>query len=262
MAGYFDDKTIHDLRNSLNDVHGRFNELRGRFLARHYKSARAREFAYHGFCRRLDTMIHCIDKVFTKLPPELDAIPSRDVVADATIAIQAFVLNAFGCLDNLAWIWVEEKPVTDKNGDPLDRGRVGLGKKSTEVRDSFSPDFVAYLDKRQPWVDYLKGFRDALAHRIPLYIPPFIVDPKHVDEYNRLEDESGAALGRLDLERYDKLQAEQKRLGVYQPWMTHSASEKARGVKFHAQMLADYLTIDEFGREVLTELGRQLDKVS
>jgi hypothetical protein len=259
MVGFFGEKDILDLSNGVGDVHRRYNELQGMFLARTYKSARAREFAYHGFCRRLGTLVHCIDKVFTNLPPELDAIPSRDVVVDATIAIQASVLNAFGCLDNLAWIWVEEKPVTDKNGDPLDRVRVGLGKKSREVRDSFSSDFVAYLNKRQPWVDYLKGFRDALAHRIPLYVPPFIVDPKHIDEYNRLEEESGAALSRLDLERYEKLQAEQRRLGLYRPWMTHSAGEKARGVKFHAQMLADYLTIDEFGREMLSEIERQLD---
>jgi hypothetical protein len=262
MAGYFDDNAIHDLRNGFDDVHGRFNELRGKFLARHYKSARAGEFAYHGFCRRLDTMIHCIDKVFAELPPELDAIPSRDSVMDATTTIQAFVFNAFGCLDNLAWIWVEEKPVMGMKGGPLDPKRVGLGKRSTEIRTSFSPDFVAYLDKRQSWVDnHLKCFCDALAHRIPLYIPPFIVDPKHIDEYNRLETESGAALGRLDFEAYDKLQTQQKALGFYRPWMTHSASEKAPVAIFHRQMLQDYLTIDEFGRAMLTEIGRQLDKV-
>ena len=117
MARFFSDKGIHDLRNGVDDVHGRFNELRGKFLARHYKSDRAREFAYHGFCRRPDMMIYCIEKVFAVLPPELDAIPSRASVMDATTTIQAFVFNAFGCLDNLAWIWVEEKPVTDKNGD-------------------------------------------------------------------------------------------------------------------------------------------------
>jgi hypothetical protein len=34
--------------------------------------------------------------------------------------------------------------------------------------------------------------------------------------------------------------------------MTHSASEKAPVAIFHPQMLQDYLTIDEFGREMLT----------
>jgi hypothetical protein len=257
MVRYFDDKARHDLKNSVNDVHGRFDELREKFFTRPYKSARALEFSCHGFCRRLETMLYCIDKVFAELPPELDVIPSRNALMDATTAIQAFVFNAFGCLDNLAWIWVEEKPVTDKNGDPLNPIRVGLGKKNTEVRASFSPDFVAYLDRRQSWVDdHLKVFRDALAHRIPLYIPPFIVDPKNIEEYNRLEAESGAALSSHDFDGYNKRQAQKKSLEIYRPWMTHSFTENAPVSVFHRQMLQDYLTIDEFGREMLTEFER------
>jgi hypothetical protein len=42
--------------------------------------------------------------------------------------------------------------------------------------------------------------------------------------------------------------------------MTHSASENAPVAVFHPQMLQDYLTIDEFGREMLTEIGRLLHK--
>jgi hypothetical protein len=40
------------------------------------------------------------------LPPAQEKIPERDVVVDAAIAIQAFTMNAFGCLDNIAWILV------------------------------------------------------------------------------------------------------------------------------------------------------------
>jgi hypothetical protein len=54
--------------------------------------------------------------VFEKLPPELDEIPERDAVVDATLTTQAFVMNAFGCLDNLAWIWVCEKAVLNAEG--------------------------------------------------------------------------------------------------------------------------------------------------
>ena len=88
-----------------------------------------------------------------------------------------------------------------------------------------------------------------------------MVDPKHIDEYNRLETEFGAALGRLDIEAYERLQTQQKALGFYRPWMTYSGSEKAPVAIFHPQMLQDYLTIDEFGREMLAEIGRRLDKV-
>jgi hypothetical protein len=35
----------------------------------------------------------------------------RDVVVDAAIAIQVFKMNAFACLDSIAWIWVYEKDI-------------------------------------------------------------------------------------------------------------------------------------------------------
>lgn len=227
MPGYFDQKNLDRLHAGLGEMNQQFGSLRDAFTSRPYRTERGREFAFHGFCRRLGTMARAIDIVFEKLPPELDAIPERDTVVDATMAIQAFVMNAFGCLDNLAWVWVCEKPVVS-NGKDLDPMKVGLGPKYKEVRASFSAEFVKYLESRQDWVDrHLKGFRDSLAHRIPLYIPPYVVTPEMVDTYNRLERESGDALMKLDLARYDALQAEQKALGIWRPWMTHSATERA-----------------------------------
>jgi hypothetical protein len=46
-------------------------------------------------------------------------------------------MNAFGCLDNLAWIGVCEKAVLNAEGKELEPLRVGLGPKSKEVRASF-----------------------------------------------------------------------------------------------------------------------------
>ena len=97
-----------------------------------------------------------IDRVFEKLPPELEEIPARNDIIDATSAIHSFVINAFGALDNLAWMWVFEKNVKDKNGKELDRRKVGLG--SRIVRRSFTREFVAYLDSRQDWFENLKKF--------------------------------------------------------------------------------------------------------
>ncbi len=258
MVLYFKPEDVEKLHAGRNDMHRQFADLRGRFLSREYRTERGREFAYHGFSRRLGTMVRAIDVVFEKLPPELDAIPDRNTVVDATMSIQAFVLNAFGCLDNLAWIWVCEKPVLNADGTELAALKVGLGSKSKVVRESFSKEFVEYLDKRQDWVDnHLKGFRDSLAHRIPLYIPPFIITPQLLDRYNQLETASGEAIRKLDFELYEKLQAEQSALGIWRPWMTHSVTEKSPHVVFHPQLLADYVTIDEFSREMLAEFERQ-----
>jgi len=60
----------------------------------------------------------------------------------------------------------------------------------------------------------------------------------------------------VNVEEYDRLQLEQKKLGRFRPWMTHSQFEKAPSIVFHPQMLADYATVDEFGRTMLEELDR------
>ncbi|MEY9103761.1 hypothetical protein ABIA24_006734 [Sinorhizobium fredii] len=257
MAGYFSKEAIDELYAGQKDMRQRFASLREQFLTRTFKSERGREFAYHGFSRRLGTMARAVDLIFEKLPPELEQIPAKDTVLEATIAIQSFVMNAFGCLDNLAWIWVCEKPVL-KDGKELDPLKVGLGPKSKEVRASFSQKFVAHLESRQNWVDqHLKGFRDSLAHRIPLYIPPYIVTPEAIDSYNKLEVQSAEALRNLHVHAYEELQAAQKALGLWRPWMTHSVTEKSPRAVFHPQLIADYMTIDEFGRAMLDELALQ-----
>jgi hypothetical protein len=257
MARYFNQTYIDELYKSRDEMRKQYADLRECFLVRTFKSDRGREFAHHGFCRRLGTMVRAVETVFEKLPPELEEIPARDTVVDATIAIQSFVMNAFGCLDNLAWIWVCEKPVLDDDGKDLPPHKVGLGPKCKDVRVSFSKEFVTYLESRQDWIDkHLKGFRDSLAHRIPLYIPPFIVSPKTVDEYNKLERDSADALRKHDLKGYEKLQETQKSLGIWRPWITHSVTEKSPKAVFHAQLIQDYVTIDEFGRELAKEFQR------
>jgi hypothetical protein len=256
MASYFSAENIAALHKGHEEVHRQFVDLRERYISRKYKSDRAKEYANHGFSRRLGTMVRAIDLVFEILPPEREDIPKRDEVVDATIAIQSFVLNTFGSLDNLAWVWVYEKDVKGKDGIELDPKWVGLGKGNKQVRNSFSNEFRSYLDSRQDWFDHLKGFRDSLVHRIPLYIPPYIVTPETVDEYNRLEQASGDALRRANLKEYDRLQSEQKKFVLFRPWMTHSRYEKAPSAIFHSQLLADYVTIDEFGRTMLEELDR------
>jgi hypothetical protein len=254
MTTYFSAEQIAELHQGRQEVQRQFAELRQRYIVRKYKSDRAREYAVHRFGRRLGTLARAIDQVYEVLPPEREDIPERNEVVVSTIAIQSFVLNAFGCLDNLAWIWVYEKDIKGKDGKELDPKRVGLGSK--EVRSSFSESFRNYLDSRQKWFENLKNFRDSLAHRIPLYIPPFVVTPATADEYNRLARASGEALQRADFGEYERLQSEQKKLGRFRPWMTHSQFEKSPSVVFHSQLVADYVTVDEFGRTMLQELNR------
>ena len=173
---------------------------------------------------------------------------------DATIAIQSFVLNLDGCIDNLAWIWVSEKPVKATNGKDLDPKSVGLRRTYALVRKSLSSDFRRYLDEREPWFDHVKGFRDALAHRIPLYIPPFAIQTSNRSEADRLQQEANAALRRSDFQGYDLALAEQQKLGEFRPWMLHSLADQFPAIIFHGQLLSDYATIEELAERMFVEL--------
>lgn len=66
----------------------------------------------------------------------------------------------------------------------------------------------------------------------------------------------GEALKNADIGRYEQLRSEQEKLRRFRPWMTHSWNEKSRTVVFHSQLLADYATVDELGRNMLKELDR------
>jgi hypothetical protein len=116
-----------------------------------------------------------VQNVYTIYPPDRTDKPSSDELDDLSINLQSFVFNVFGCIDNLAWIWVKEKQLKNKKGELLSGGSVGLmsEERNRIVRESFSRDFQDYLNRMKDWYKHLENFRHALAHRIPLYVPPY-----------------------------------------------------------------------------------------
>ncbi len=65
-------------------------------------------------------------------------------------------------------------------------GQVGLRKANVKVRAALSKEFQSRLDEMEGWFGYVTEYRDALAHRIPLYIPPGAVLTRNADKYNDL----------------------------------------------------------------------------
>ena len=128
---------------------------------------------------------------------------------------------------------------------------VGLGEGYWFLRKSFSKPFRKYLKSRKKWFRHVSEFRDSLAHRIPLYVLPFIVSGPNVPEYNRLQREAFAA---PDYQTYLELKSQQEKLGAYRPWMTHSPTEGAPLAVFHKQILQDFLTVDECANKLLVEI--------
>jgi hypothetical protein len=251
---FFNQQAIEEMAGGFRSMDERSDALVLAYASFAFRNDRAREFATHGFSRRMRMLTHCIENVFDRLPPDEDAIPTTEACVDTAAYVQAFLFNVFGALDNLTWTWVEERRIRNRDGGQLKETRVGLGKKYKEIRRTFSPQFRGYLDAHQDWFKHLADFRHALAHRIPLYIPRYaIVNQK---EYAELQARKDAVVG--DPQEFDRLTEEQMKHVQFQPVMVHSFSEKSPRIVFHPQLLADFAMVEEIGRRMLIELARDV----
>lgn len=251
---YNEEATAH-LNAEWAQVTPAYHELVGAFSGRIYRTVRAQEYAMHGFCRRLATLRDCIDIVFDAIPLTLEGLPDDEDRNLANIAVQAFLINEFGCADNLAALWVEERNIRKPNGNPLPDLLIGFSEKCERVRASLSQAFQDYLATRKDWLDEMEKFRHGLAHRIPPYIPPYSVDPANRDQERALDGEILSAIRAHDFERMEALKAQQQSLRFFVPVVTHSFWEQAPYLGFHSQLLIDFKTIEELAYRVTAELN-------
>jgi hypothetical protein len=135
--------------------------------------------------------------------------------------------------------------------------KVGLGKKCKIVRRSLPTDLRKHLKTLDPWFDHLENFRHALAHRIPLYIPPCAITKQDLPAYRLLEKQIAKASRRGNHARYEQLRVRQQALTKYQPEMMHSAADNSRRVIFHPQLLSDFKTVCELGLKMNAALDEE-----
>lgn len=249
---HFKPEDLAKFQETLDTIERRYSNLLLEFSHHHrFTKENAWEYANQGFIRRVGTLRRCIENALSLIPPETEEIPNRHVLHDAQINVQAFVANVYGSLDNLAWVWVYERELN------IQRNRVGLRVQNIELRATLSETFQEYLKSRDEWMEHVIEYRDSLAHRIPLYIPPGGVPPRNVDAYNELSERIQQALYvKWNPSEYHQLSAEQEKLLIFQPMMTHSVKETTAHFPFHAQMIADFLTVEEFGYKMIEELKR------
>jgi hypothetical protein len=252
LKRYFPKKTLAQMREKFDTIGPKSDRLLLRYVAHQFTDPKAKEYAHHGFARRIQTLARCIRNVFKIVPPGAVQLPSRTRLLDAQINIQAALGNIYGCVDNLAWVCVHERGLAHS----IDRQQVGLRKHNKKVRETLSAEFCDYLDSLEGWFGYLVDYRDALAHRIPIYIPPGGVRPKDHDRAIELEARKTAALNARNSNEYERLDAEQTTLLVFQPLMCHSFTEMPAPYAFHPQLIADFLTVEALGEKMLVELGR------
>lgn len=226
----FSPESLLEMQAQLAEVGPAYHRLMHQYFYYPYQSERGAEFAHHGFSRRLNTLKRCIENIFEQCPPDRDDLPSNDQLTDVTIQLQSFVFNVFGAIDNLAWIWVCERNILSEKGKPLPNSKVGFGKNCEIVYASFSEEFRDYLDGLKEWFEVMEGYRHALAHRIPLYVPPYVVSEDVENRHQELTREMDAAIREGRIDDYDRFSAEQK---CIRPLHPHDDSFLLRAVQKH-----------------------------
>jgi hypothetical protein len=147
----FSEQNLSDFQEKFQSIEGKADRLVFQYVSYPFKNKLAKEYANHGFGRRVGTLWRCIENVFKIIPPETTIIPAKSILYDTQINIQAFIANVYGGVDNLAWTLVHERGLTNT----ITRTQVGLRKGHTAVRSSLSPEFQTYLSSLDEWFDYV-----------------------------------------------------------------------------------------------------------
>lgn len=210
-------------------------------------SSRIREHLLHGAARRVGVIRRCIQNVFSLFPPATVRPLGIDTLADVQINLHAFVMNLYGLYDNWAWAYVLRHQLESTIGD---RRRVGLFIDAT--RNRLPLPLKSYLTSTATteWHEqYAKSFRDALAHRIPPYIPPGQFTAEEGKRYNELEAEKVKCIKEHHWQRLDEVWAEQAAIGRPCFAFLHAYTEDTppRQILLHPQMLCDGMAVAEFG---------------
>ena len=165
----YSERNLRKLDNEYHLVDRTYDDtlLKLAYLAATLTNEDAKEYVLQGAGRRLRILKCCIHNVFAMFPLTQERVLTDDEAAQLCIPVHAFLINTAGVADNLAWTFAKEKNAALKNTD--------VGLHLSKTKDLLTPEFRHYLEEEpiSTWSKrYLKEYRDSLAHRIPLYIPP------------------------------------------------------------------------------------------
>lgn len=243
-TGPYSSEAVDSLTQGHLEVDADIEQLAVRVAqnGQHLASVRAKEFLLHGVGRRLRVLRRGLKNVFALFPPSATQPIDPDDLENAQLSLHAFVINLYGLFDNLAWAFVWRHGLEKV----VDKRQVGMFKEGT--KQHLPQALHAYLDseKMMRWsTEYLKNYRDSLAHRIPLYIPPAGYSEEETARSAAIDQEQLECILNQDWRKLEALRVEQRRLGAAWPVFVHSFEEDSTPLVLHPQMLSDAKTVIE-----------------
>jgi len=277
---HYSQKALNELETAHSELRRRYEELITQvfLFAGHRKNEKAREYMLHGVGRRLQMLQRCVDNMFRLFPASrMEKLSSEDLL-DLEINLHAFLINTYGAIENISLALAYENDLIANSRETLHSGFCPAIRRLLHVRhpqdkvhvkevNLFNKRFQrllncnlsAYLSEgrtRDWYKQYAKNYRDALAHRIPPYVPPAALNDEQQRRYADLNHEkAGLSFGKTP-ERIEEIQHEQTSLGTSNPLFIHSLSD-AKPLYLHPQLIADFRTIEEIVYQAVANFHRE-----
>lgn len=212
-AAYFTRQALqtHSLviKNALNEA-----ETSAVMIAQNL-SEQARYYILYGVARRLSMMRVSYSEILRCIPTDRTEPLNADETATVERDINIIYINIRGALDNYAWCLLHQT-TTDKTRK-LAPAKVGLFAKEF-MADANLADLRPKLSDFSAWHTELKDRRDPAAHRIPLSVPPCVLNPEEASRYAALSLQIFTAKSEQDR---NALNAQQRKIGTFSPYFVH-----------------------------------------
>lgn len=248
MVAAYTEEDIEELKRNLEALRNKTDQVLIFASTIQFSNLEAKTFAFEGLSRRLQMLTEAIIELFAVIPPEMENKPNERGIFLASALLHSIVINSYGAIDNLAHIWGKEFPVSKSNGRHLALKEISIFHRDRVLLRSIGGDFADLVESRTDWFEYLQLFRNQLAHQIPPYIPSTLVDPDHEATYIAFEQERWSA--DVSDERLAEIDAELLKITHFKP-MLHIRPGINQPILFHAQVICDYLTIEELSMALL-----------
>ncbi len=253
----YTDIVLQKINEEYSKVHVKYVTLTNKIFlfSSNIQNERAKEFLQNGVSRRLWLLYRCIENIFDLFPPTRIRRLVQNNRLDVEINLHTFLINTYGIIENTALaIAYENNLVGNKAEGKFNPIKINLF--SEKFQKKLNRQLCDYLsnDTTKHWYKkYAKNYRDALAHRIPPYVPPAVLNNKEQLIFKKLHQEIYRMQQKGDFIRASELQNKQESLGRANPLFIHSFSEEAvKPFYLHLQIITDFVTIEELLNIVIT----------
>ncbi len=145
-------------------------------LMERLQSKDARDFLAYGVMRRLSIIRLNLKTIFQiAYCGRREMLGMEEEANHLDMHIHSFFYHCYGALDNAAWCIAHEKEFPLRNN----KFKVSLfGKEFSSFVKKSHASLHQVLRAQEKLYRRIKGIRDAIAHRKPLYVPPGVINEK------------------------------------------------------------------------------------